>query len=278
MSAFINPLHGSACEILRGDPVMASLIEAAGPFALRPSRLRSPFESLVRAIAHQQLNGTAAERILARCCALGGGPELPTPERLLELDEQQLRAVGFSYAKVAALKDLAAKTLAGVVPALQELHGLPDLAIIERLSAVRGVGRWTVEMMLIFQLERPDVLPVDDFGVRNGFRLAYGLRGMPLPRALAEYGERWKPYRSVAAWYLWRAVDLSRAGRLPRCRRPPRIAVRAPIAKTARAQAPVAPGRADSSRRAKRAAPPKLSRRKRPQRASVRARAASGAR
>ncbi|MGH8141856.1 MAG: DNA-3-methyladenine glycosylase family protein [Steroidobacteraceae bacterium] len=217
----------AAQRILAADPVMAALIEAAGPCRIDPGALRNPFESLVHAIAHQQLNGTAAGRILARFTALFDGVIFPSPQQLLEADAQQLRAAGFSFAKIAALKDLAAKTLAGVVPAALELANLEDLEIIERLTAVRGIGRWTVEMMLIFQLQRPDVLPVDDFGVRNGFRLAYRLRGMPLPRALATFGERWKPYRSMAAWYLWRAVDLARADRLPRCARPPRIAVRA---------------------------------------------------
>jgi DNA-3-methyladenine glycosylase II len=123
--------------------------------------------------------------------------------------------VGLSFAKIASIKDLAQKTLAGVVPPQEILHTLADEEIIERITQVRGIGRWTVEMMLMFRLGRPDVLPVDDFGVRNGFRLAYGLRGMPTVRALAEYGARWAPFRSVAAWYLWRAVDLHRAGKLP---------------------------------------------------------------
>jgi len=218
--------HAAVRRVLAADPVMAGLIEAAGPCRIGPGVLRNPFESLMHAIAHQQLNGTAATRILGRFTALFGGSDFPSPQQLLDADTPQLRAAGFSFAKIAALKDLAAKTLAGVVPAAAELALLPDLEIIERLTAVRGIGRWTVEMMLIFQLQRPDVLPVDDFGVRNGFRLAYRLRGLPLPRALAAYGERWKPYRSIAAWYLWRAVDLSRADRLPRCARPPRIAVR----------------------------------------------------
>lgn len=234
MSAFVNPLHESAHAVLRADAVMAGLIEAAGPYALQPSRLRSPFESLVRAIAHQQLNGIAAERILGRFVGLFGTGALPSPEMLLAAEQRELRAVGFSAAKVAALRDLAAKALAGVVPSLEQLHPLSDLEIIERLTAVRGIGRWTVEMMLIFQLERPDVLPVHDFGVRNGFRLAYGLADLPLPQALARYGERWRPFRSVAAWYLWRAVDLSRQGSLPRCRRRPRIAVRRLAARVAR--------------------------------------------
>jgi DNA-3-methyladenine glycosylase II len=169
-----------------------------------------PFEVLVRAIAHQQLHGVAAERILARfidACGNGGFSVAAAGARCRGC---ALRAAGFSYAKIAALKDLAAKTIDGIVPARSELDTLSDLQIIERLTEVRGIGRWTVEMMLMFQLQRPDVLPVDDFGVRNGFRLAYRLRGMPRPRALAQFGERWKPHRSLAAWYLWRANDLAR--------------------------------------------------------------------
>ena len=144
-----------------------------------------------------------------------------------------MRAAGFSFAKVAALKDLAAKTLAQVVPERTVLALLPDEEIIERLTQVRGIGRWTVEMLLMFQLGRPDVLPVDDFGVRAGFRAAYGLTRMPHPKALALSGERWKPYRSAAAWYLWRALELKRAGTLP----PPAERIRLPRA----AQAAAAP-------------------------------------
>jgi hypothetical protein len=126
-----------------------------------------------------------------------------------------VRAAGFSFAKVAALKDLAAKTLAAVVPDGAALMQLSDEEIIARLTQVHGIGRWTVEMLLMFQLRRPDVLPVDDFGVRAGFRAAYGLTRMPHPRALAAWGERWKPFRTTAAWYLWRALELKRAGTLP---------------------------------------------------------------
>ncbi|NBU25862.1 MAG: DNA-3-methyladenine glycosylase 2 family protein, partial [Gammaproteobacteria bacterium] len=120
--------------------------------------------------------------------------------------------VGFSAAKAAALRDLAARTLEGVVPDSATLARLDDAAIVARLTQVRGIGPWTVQMMLMFQLGRPDVLPVDDYGVRNGFRLAYSLAELPTPRELARHGERWAPYRSAAAWYLWRAVDLARAG------------------------------------------------------------------
>jgi DNA-3-methyladenine glycosylase II len=137
--------------------------------------------------------------------------------------DEPLRACGFSFAKIRALRDLADKVCAGVVPDTPELHTLEDRTIVERITAVRGIGPWTVEMLLIFQLGRPDVLPVDDFGVCNGFRLAYGLRGMPTPRALAEFGARWAPQRSLAAWYLWRAVDLARTGNLPRPRKAPRV-------------------------------------------------------
>ncbi|HEY2418688.1 MAG TPA: hypothetical protein VGH84_12265 [Steroidobacteraceae bacterium] len=214
-------MHRRAHRVLKADPVMAALIKAAGPCRMPSRAQHPPFQTLARAIAHQQLHGVAAERILARFVALFDPPNFPTPAQVIAAGNEQLRAVGFSYAKVAALKDLAAKSLEGIVPPPLQLALLSDAQIIERLSSVRGIGRWTVEMMLMFQLERPDVLPVDDFGVRNGFRLAYGLKRMPTPRALAQFGERWQPYRSAAAWYLWRAVDLARAHKLPPCASPP---------------------------------------------------------
>jgi DNA-3-methyladenine glycosylase II len=197
------------------DPVMKQLIAAAGPYAIELREEHSPFEALARAIAHQQLNGKAAQSILNRFVSSCGQGVFPEPGALLLLEDAALRAAGFSFSKIKALRDLAEKTLSGVVPLRQQLHALSDLEIIERLTAVRGIGRWTVEMLLMFQLRRPDVLPVDDFGVREGFRLAYGLKQMPAPKVLAMFGERWAPYRSAAAWYLWRAVDLSRAGKLP---------------------------------------------------------------
>jgi DNA-3-methyladenine glycosylase II len=216
----------AAYRILRADPVMAALIEAAGPYRVEPLPDHPPFQSLARAIAHQQLHGVAAERILGRfVAACGTDGAFPHPQQVLDAEQARLRATGFSFAKIAALKDLAAKTLSGVVPPRAELDTLPDMQIIERITAVRGIGRWTVEMMLMFQLQRPDVLPVDDFGVRNGFRLAYRLRGLPTPRALAQFGQRWQPFRSLAAWYLWRANDLAKVGKLPRAARPPRIAL-----------------------------------------------------
>ena len=215
----------AAYKVLEADPVMAALIAAAGRYRAEPMPDHPPFETLVRAIAHQQLHGVAAERILARFIDACGNGCFPTPQQVIDAADAQLRACGFSYAKIAALKDLAAKTIGGIVPARLELDTLSDLEIIDRLTEVRGIGRWTVEMMLMFQLQRPDILPVDDFGVRNGFRLAYRLRGMPRARALAQFGERWKPHRSLAAWYLWRANDLARVKKLPHEGRPPRIAL-----------------------------------------------------
>ncbi len=245
------------------DPVMKRLIAAAGPFAITTQEDHSPFESLARAIAHQQLNGKAAQSILNRFISTCGQGVFPAPDALLALEDAALRASGFSFSKIAALRDLATKTISGVVPERAALHALSDPEIIERLTAVRGIGRWTVEMLLMFQLRRPDVLPVDDFGVRHGFRLAYGHKEMPAPKVLALFGERWGPYRSAAAWYLWRAVDLARAGqlpapaqtvklpRLPRKRR--KAAARKPRRKLRRAAASaVRPARSDARTRARR--------------------------
>src|SRR5215469_4146595 len=202
-------------HLSRADPVLGGLMRAVGPCLFEPDLDCHPFQALAQAIAHQQLNGTAANTILGRLIASCGQGIFPSPEQVLAAPVEQLRAAGFSFAKVAALKDLAAKALAAVVPDRPTLESLDDAAIIERLTQVRGVGRWTVEMLLMFHLGRPDVLPVDDFGVRAGFRAAYGLRKLPHPKALAAWGERWKPHRSAAAWYLWRALELSRAGKLP---------------------------------------------------------------
>ncbi len=198
------------------DPVMGGVIKASGKYAMTANLEGAPFLALARAIAHQQLNGTAANTILKRFVdTVGTNGEFPTPQQVLDAPEATVRAAGFSFAKIASLRDLAARTLEGVVPDRETLVALSNDEIVERLTQVRGIGRWTVEMMLMFQLGRPDILPVDDFGVRNGFRLAYGLRKMPHPRALALFGERWAPHRSAAAWYLWRAVELHRAGTLP---------------------------------------------------------------
>jgi DNA-3-methyladenine glycosylase II len=209
-------------RLARVDPVLANLMRTAGKYTHVSNLEHTPFHTLARAIAHQQLNGIAAESIFGRFVGLYPAALLEA-ELVLETPDARLRAVGLSFAKIASIKDLATKTIAGVVPPYEILHTLDSEEIIERLTQVRGIGRWTVEMLLMSRLGRPDILPVDDFGVRNGFRLAYGLRGMPTPKALAEYGTRWAPFRSVAAWYLWRAVDLHRDGKLPAPQLPTRI-------------------------------------------------------
>ena len=190
--------------------VMRRLIRTHGPCALVPEMKRSPFQSLVTAVAHQQLNGTAAETILRRFRALFPRKRFPIAQQLAGVTDDALRGCGFSWAKIAALRDIAAKTLDGTVPTSRAIRAMPDEEIIERLVQVRGVGRWTVEMLLIFKLGRPDVLPIDDFGVRNGYRIAFGLAEMPKPKDLLVLGERWRPHGTTAAWYLWRAADAAK--------------------------------------------------------------------
>jgi DNA-3-methyladenine glycosylase II len=199
----------AALRHLARDPVMRRLIRLHGPCALAPGRW-SPYEALTRAIAHQQLHRRAAESILARFVAVFENGRFPSPADVSAARAAKLRRVGFSRGKVKAIKDIARHALAGTVPTRRAASRLDDEAIIERLTQIHGVGRWTVEMLLIFTLGRPDVLPVDDFGVREGYRLAYGCRERPTPKALRAVGERWKPYRSAAAWYLWRAASALR--------------------------------------------------------------------
>jgi DNA-3-methyladenine glycosylase II len=210
------------------DPVLARIVPLAGRFTLNRREKNTVFESLASAIASQQLNGVVARKIIGRLVDLHGGA-FPTPQQIASASPATLRPVGFSFAKIAALQDLAARTLDGSLPADDVLAEMEDEAVIERLVAVRGVGRWTAQMLLMFRFNRPDVLPIDDFGVCNGFRLAYGLKGLPTPKALLAFGERWRPFRSAAAWYLWRAVDLHKVEKLPaRSGRAPRIALKLP--------------------------------------------------
>jgi DNA-3-methyladenine glycosylase II len=198
-----NTTDSANAHILRVDPAYARLIEAAGPFNPRPPD-DDAFNSLTRAIVFQQLAGAAARAIYGRFAALFDGH--PRPEAILEKTTDQLRAVGLSGNKAASIADLALKATDGTVP-LDRLDELSDAEIVERLSAVRGIGRWTAEMFLMFQLGRPDVWPVDDLGVRKGFAMIHGLAVPPTPKALEALGEIYRPYRSVAAWYCWRAAD-----------------------------------------------------------------------
>jgi DNA-3-methyladenine glycosylase II len=195
---------------LARDERFAALIGRVGRPRLDIQRQRSPYEALVRAIAHQQLHGRAAEAILGRFAALFPGDDFPQPAAVLATAELALRGCGFSGAKITAIRDICAKALDGTVPTRRESYRLTDEALIERLTSIRGVGRWTVEMLLIFTLGRPDVLPVDDFGVREGYRVLHGLDAQPKPRALAEIGLAWAPFRSTATWYLYRAAEEAR--------------------------------------------------------------------
>jgi len=199
----------AACRHLaEADPAMGALIARVGPFTMRPEPAHSLFRTLVRSIVYQQLTGRAAATILGRVTRLFAPKRFPTPRDLLEISPERLRAAGLSTAKTAALKDLAARTLDATVPSLPRVRRMHDEEIIERLTAVRGVGRWTVEMLLIFKLGRPDVLPVGDLGVRKGFALTFGKRTLPSSAVMHRRGKHWRPYRSVATWYLWRALDL----------------------------------------------------------------------
>jgi len=225
--------HLSAC-----DARLAELIADLAPFEPGIDHTQSPYEALLEAIVYQSISGKAAATILERVKALGGAnraaePEgtsgsakrartlagtkldrvsvadarVPTPDEVLKLTKRQLRKAGLSGAKILAMRDLAQKTLAGIVPTHEEALKLSDEELIERLDSVRGIGRWTVEMFLIFRLGRPDVLPIDDLGVQKGWSVAYGKKHMPRPKELLKFGERWRPFRTVASWYLWRAFE-----------------------------------------------------------------------
>ncbi len=194
-------------HIARSDKRMARVIKAAGDARLEIKRVRTPFEYLLRAIIYQQLAGAAACTIHGRLLDLFPRKR-PDPELLLRLRAPRLRKAGVSINKQKAIKDLARRALAGEVPGYAALGRMSDQEIVDTLTKVHGIGRWTVEMLLMFQLGRPDVLPVDDLGVRKGFAKAYGLQEMPPPKELARLTQQWQPYRSVGSWYCWRALEL----------------------------------------------------------------------
>jgi DNA-3-methyladenine glycosylase II len=200
-----------ACKHLADcDPVLRELIEKSAAFHMDEDPLQSPYEALLEAIAYQSISGKAAATIYGRVKALSRNGRAPSPEQMLKLRPSALRKAGLSGAKVLAMKDVARKTLDGVVPTLEEAHKLSDEELVKRLVSVRGIGAWTVEMFLIFRLGRPDVLPIHDLGVKKGWSVAYGKSYMPSPKELLAFGERWRPYRTVASWYMWRAFG--RAG------------------------------------------------------------------
>jgi DNA-3-methyladenine glycosylase II len=198
-------LYREAADYLsRMDDDWARHIQAVGPCRLEPKPARAPYEALVRAIAYQQLHARAADAILGRLIALTPQGSFPTAAQLLGFDVEVLRGCGFSANKVATLLGIAQASLDGVVPDYPAALDMDDESLIERLTSLRGVGRWTVEMLLIYTLERNDVLPADDFGVRDGYRRLKGHDVQPTRKQMIEIGQVWRPYRSVAAWYLWR--------------------------------------------------------------------------
>src|ERR1019366_7719907 len=213
--------HTAALEHLsRADRRLARIIVRSGECRLQQETTQSIFEALLESIIYQQLNGRVAATITARVKALfpentkrlrtrrGLVAGFPSPEQILAAPEELLRSAGLSRAKMLEIRDLAAKTLDGPVPTVKQAHRMSDEELIERLDTVRGVGRWTVERLLIFRLGRPDVLAVDDYGIRKGFAKLYKMAELPKPKELQAYGERWRPHRSVACWYLWRAAEM----------------------------------------------------------------------
>src|SRR6202050_2729551 len=198
-------------HLSQADKRLGRLIADIGEFPFKLDECDSVYESLLESTPHQSISGKAAATIYARIKALGANGQCPTPEEILNAPAQALRDAGLSFAKVAAMKDLAQKTIDGVVPSLEAAQKMSDEELVERLISVRGIGAWTVEMFLIFRLGRPDILPIHDYGVQKGFAILYRKKTIPKPRELAAFGERWRPYRTVASWYMWRAV--TRAGK-----------------------------------------------------------------
>jgi DNA-3-methyladenine glycosylase II len=197
--------HLSSC-----DEKLATLITETAQFQIDITDAQSPYEALLESIAYQSISGKAAATIFGRVKALTATGRAPTPQEMLKLRKPVLRKAGLSGAKVLAMKDLAQKTIDGVVPTHEQAEKLSDEELVERLVSVRGIGAWTVGMFLIFRLGRPDVLPIHDLGIKKGWSITYGKKHMPKPKELLAFGERWRPYRTVASWYMWRAFE--RAG------------------------------------------------------------------
>jgi len=192
------------------DEKLATLIAETAPFHTDADAAQSPYEALMESIAYQSISGKAAATIFARIKALSGNGRPPSPDQMLKLRTSTMRKAGLSGAKVLAMKDLARKTIDGIVPTREQAEKMSDAELVERLDSVRGIGAWTVEMFLIFNLGRPDVLPIHDLGVKKGWSVTYGKKHMPKPKELLAFGERWRPYRTIASWYMWRAFE--RAG------------------------------------------------------------------
>ncbi len=195
-------------HLRKADPDLAAIIDAAGPFAMQLHPAKSVFAALARAIVYQQLSNKAAATIFSRVCAhFPRGHAGLTPERMLALSDARIRGCGISRAKLKSLRDLARRSAAGEVPTLAQARRMADAEIVERLVAVHGIGRWSAEMFLMFFLGRPDVLPVDDYSLRRAYARAFNTRALPSPKALGKLGEKWRPYRTVASWYLWSTLN-----------------------------------------------------------------------
>jgi DNA-3-methyladenine glycosylase II len=195
-------------HLTEADPRLGELMIRVGEFTMRPRADQSLFAALMRSIVYQQLTGKAASTILQRVIRTSTKRRFPTPRELLLVSPEGLRQAGLSAAKTTAVRDLAQKTIDGTVPSLARIRRMSDEEIVERLTLVRGIGPWTVEMLLIFRLGRPDVFPVSDLGVRKGFGQVFLKGKLPDPAVMRGRAERWRPYRSMASWYLWRALEL----------------------------------------------------------------------
>jgi 3-methyladenine DNA glycosylase/8-oxoguanine DNA glycosylase len=195
-------------QLAAADPALAAIIDRVGPFRMELKHSRSLFGALCEAIVYQQLSNKAAATIYGRVEALfPRAREGFTPRHILKTPDDALRGCGLSRAKVLAVQDLARRVQGNELPTLDEAHGLDDAALVERLVAVRGIGRWSAEMFLMFRLGRPDILPLDDYSLRKAYAKAFGKRALPTPKALEKHGEKWRPYRTVASWYLWRTLE-----------------------------------------------------------------------
>lgn len=245
--------HTAALAYLSSaDRKLARIIAKAGECRLQMETTQSIFEALLEAIVYQQLNGKVAATILGRVKALfpdnsgrlrtrrGLVARFPTPQQVRDASPELLRSAGLSQAKMLAIKDLAEKTIEGIVPSARQAHKMSDEELIEHLVQVRGIGRWTVEMLLIFRLGRPDVLSADDYGVRKGFAKIHKMTELPKPKALLAYGERWRPHRSVACWYLWRAAEMADLPfAVAEVKKAARKAAKKAVTKSARKKSPV---------------------------------------
>jgi 3-methyladenine DNA glycosylase/8-oxoguanine DNA glycosylase len=209
-SPFAFNLAEATKHLAERDECLKRLIEETLPFQIDVADAQSSYEALLESIAYQSISGKAAATIFGRVKTLSATGRAPTPQEMLKLRKPVLRKAGLSGAKILAMKDLAQKTIDGIVPSFEEAQKLSDDDLVERLVSVRGIGAWTVEMFLIFRLGRPDVLPIHDLGIKKGWSITYGKKHMPKPKELLAFGERWRPYRTVASWYMWRAFE--RAG------------------------------------------------------------------